>query len=209
MKILKLIVVLGITVSAVFFVHACQKNVEKNNQKSENLKLQQIPPKSISVSCAGEGCSSGGDCKATFGSDWDTFSCCEGCHLEIILTIGGEIEPIDAETSTRIEDLDFYSETAYSYISENYNESYEIKGVAVGFNDLNHYVTYFFTTEDEENGSVLVFMAPGGGDKITIDCSGSCTNTSESCVETATIHPDGTIDVKCGCEGKDCKMVID
>lgn len=186
---------------------ACSKSNSSNAKSDENLKSSPATvPTTIKISCQGEGCSDGDACKAKFGSDLNSFSCCEGCHLVIEYVIDGEIKPVKDATRLELNNFNFYYEEASEFISGSYSELFEITSVDIVYTEKNYFVLYHFSCDLDNDGSILIYSPIGRDKPITVDCTGSCNG---SCVEKAIIMSDGTIDVSCGSDADGCKMIID
>jgi hypothetical protein len=206
MKNFKVLAFTILSIGFIFLNQSCSKLNEKSNKSADLKSIQVDQPIKVHFSCEGDGCSDGGACKATFGGNgWNLFSCCEGCYLVIRYETDGELKPATDKIRNYVSQLDSYYAKAEEFIIGSYSENFVIKEVELVYNEKNYFVMYYFSSDIDEEGSILVY-APIGGDPISVDCTGSCNGT---CVENATINPNGTVDVSCGCESDDCKMFID
>lgn len=172
----------------------------------ETIQVKDEPVTKVLIKCTGDGCTSGGPCAVTLGSTIREWECCEGCHLTIEFISDPPIE--EGGTINDVEDVDNYYEEFDSYLGDVYpNLSYEIESIYYEGNSSIYFLIYYFTLSDGTQESVLLYSPSETSGVYTVDCNGSC--TEGECTENAIIHPNGTIDVKCGCEGPNCKMTIE
>jgi hypothetical protein len=205
-KIFGVFIIAILVAGAIFGCSKLSDNDEITN--TEVAVTKEEPGTKVLISCEGDGCTSGGDCSALIGPTIREWECCEGCYLVIQFVTTppnpGEGGVVD------LEDVDIFYEEFYDYVKAEYEtEGFTLTDLLYETNgDGAYYIIYYFTTSDGTEESVLMYMAMGASVPTIVDCRGSCDTPEEKCTEKATINPNGTVDVECGCESDKCKMYI-
>lgn len=184
---------------------ACSNDVNNNESLADKSKIliKASSPTHVKYSCDGDGCTGLSYCTISWLGG-NVYSCCEGCYLSVQF-ISGE-EPQRTATTVEFED-DIFKDDLKGYLDGLYpNGGFAVHAIEYETNGSLYYVIYSYSTPTGGEETVLIYAAPGGSTTI-VDCSGSCDNSEEKCVEVAVIEPD-KITASCSCESDNCSMNI-